>query len=108
MNQLIFWTTLTALIFVIVFLDYKYRLLRDISTAQIKPFSYARVQLAWWTLVILTSFITIILCSGKVPVFDKYILILLGITAGTTLTARLIDLSDDANAYARSVQIVEA
>ena len=107
MNQFIFWTVLAVLLFIIIYLDYKYQLLRDNSTAQIKPFSYARVQLAWWTLIILTSFTTIVLCTGKIPLFDKYILILLGISAGTTLTARLIDLSDDANAYARTVEIAQ-
>jgi hypothetical protein len=108
MNQLFFWIVLATLLFIIIYLDARYLLLRDNSTAQIKPFSYARVQLAWWTLIILTSLISIIISTGKIPAFDKNILILLGITAGVTLTARLIDLSDDANAYSKSVQIAQA
>ena len=108
MNQLIFWCSLLILLFLFIYLDLKYHLLRDDSTANIKPFSYSRIQLAWWTWIILSCFVSIILCSGKIPELDTNLLILLGISAGTTMAGRLIDLSDDANAYSRSVDISKA
>ncbi len=39
-----------------LWLNVKYSLLKDTSTATKKPYSYARVQLAWWTVIILELF----------------------------------------------------
>jgi hypothetical protein len=98
MNQLIFFLTLIVLLFLIIFLDKKYLLLRDISTSNKKPFSYSRVQLAWWTWIIVTAFITILFANGGViPILDSSTLILLGISAGTTSIASMIDVSDAAD-----------
>ncbi|NOU19998.1 MAG: hypothetical protein HOO91_20765 [Bacteroidales bacterium] len=95
MNQLIFFLTLIVLLLLIIYLDKKYKLLRDISTSEKKPFSYSRVQLAWWTWIIITAFITIIFANGgTIPVLSTSTLILLGISAGTTSIANIIDVSD--------------
>jgi hypothetical protein len=59
------------------------------------------VQLAWWTLVVLPSIISILLARNVMPTLDSSTLVLLGIAAGTTVTARLIDISDRASAGTR-------
>jgi len=98
MNQLIFFLTLIVLLLLIIYLDKKYKLLRDISTSEHRPYSYSRVQLAWWTLIIITSFITILFANGgTLPILDSSTLILLGISAGTTSIANIIDVSDVAD-----------
>lgn len=94
---LIFWISFVVLLVVMIFLDRKYQMLRDTSTATPKPYSYARVQLAWWTLVILSSLIAIVFAKGVLPTLDSSTLILLGISAGTTLIARVTDINDRAN-----------
>lgn len=98
MNQLIFFLTLIVLLLLIIYLDRKYKLLRDISTSEQRPYSYSRVQLAWWTWIIITSFITILFANGgTLPILDSSTLILLGISAGTTSIANIIDVSDVAD-----------
>ena len=96
-QQLIFWALFLALSGLIIFFDQKYKMLRDISTAGKKPFSFARVQLAWWTVIVLSAFIAILITKGIIPTFDSSTLILLGISAATTGTARIIDQSDLSN-----------
>ena len=71
-----------------------FNLLKDVSDAVKKPYSYSRVQLAYWTIIILSCFISIYLVTGQIPDFNNSSLILLGISAGTTVTASLIDVSD--------------
>lgn len=97
-NQvLLFWGFFILLAGSIIFLDQKYGMLRDTSIATKKPFSWARVQLAWWTVIILASFFTIMVAHGLIPTFDQSTLILLGISAATTGTARVIDQADQNN-----------
>jgi hypothetical protein len=96
-QQLIFWALFLALSGIIIFFDQKYGMLRDASAAVKKPFSFARVQLAWWTVIVLSSFITILITKGVIPTFDPSTLILLGISAATTGAARVIDQSDQSN-----------
>jgi hypothetical protein len=93
----------SSIIFIIVFillsilfgwLNAKYNLLKDNSTAIKKPYSYARVQLAWWSIIILSSFIAIFITKGNLPILDDSLIILLGISSATTATAALIDATD--------------
>jgi hypothetical protein len=73
--------------------------LRDNSTATKKPYSFSRVQIAWWTIIVLAAFISIIITTkGTVPTFDSSTLILLGISSGTLATASAIDAATKANA----------
>lgn len=98
MNPLvIFLIVFLALLFLIVIFNMKYDLLKDSSTAKRKPYSFSRVQFAWWLVIILSSFITIILFKGLIPTFNSSTLILLGISAATTATGRIIDMSDEKN-----------
>ena len=94
--SVIFSITFLVLLFAVFYFDIKYDMLKDISTANRKPYSFSRVQLAWWSVIILTSFITIIATKG-IPILDKSQLILLGISAVTTGSARIIDVSDQSN-----------
>jgi hypothetical protein len=70
-------------------------MLRDMTTVnKHQPYSWSRVQLAWWSVIILSCFITIIIVKGTAPTLDISTVILLGISAATTATAKAIDISD--------------
>lgn len=70
-------------------------MLRDTSKATAhQPYSWSRVQLAWWTIIVLASFISIIWLKGIAPALHSSTVILIGISAVTTATARMIDISD--------------
>ena len=97
MNYLIFWAVFIVLTVVIYIFDRRYGMLRDNSTAIPKPFSFARVQLAWWMVIIITSAISILISRGVMPTFDTSTLYLLGISSATTIGATLIDISDQTN-----------
>lgn len=92
-----FWIPFVFLLITIVFLDRKYGMLRDITQPDPKPYSWSRVQLAWWTLIILSAFIAVVWTKGQVPNLYYSTLVLLGISAITTAAARMIDVSDQAN-----------
>jgi hypothetical protein len=77
------------------YFDKRSCLLRDISKAKShQPYSWSRVQLAWWSSIILSCFITVFWSKGVPPTLDSSTIILLGISTGTTAMARTIDVSD--------------
>jgi len=94
---LIFIITVLIIVAIVLFLDRRFQLLRDISTATDKPYSLSRVQLAWWTIIIFSAATTILFKRGEFPTFDQSTLILLGISSATAATARMVDLSDQNN-----------
>jgi hypothetical protein len=98
MNYFIFWLVFALLLFIIIYSDKKYNLLRDTSTNAIKPYSFSRVQLVWWTLIVIASFISVFVLKHALPTFDASTLYLLGISTATTATATVIDLSDQKSA----------
>jgi len=90
-----FWIVFAVLFFSIIFFDLKYCMLRDVSKAPgHQPYSWSRVQLAWWTVIVLSSFISILWQKGIAPTLNSSTVILLGISAATTAAARVIDISD--------------
>jgi hypothetical protein len=89
-----FWIVFAILAFLILFFDRKYGMLRDISTLTPRPYSWSRVQLAWWTVIILSSFVAIFILNDTTPTLHQSTLILLSISVGTTAAARVIDVSD--------------
>jgi len=93
-EQIIYGTVFLILLIIFLYFDFKYDLLKDSSTAIKKPYSYSRVQLAWWTLIILSSFISIVIGKKNIPELDPSTLILIGISSATIATGRLIDVSD--------------
>ena len=78
-----------------VWLQKKYCILCDASTVTPKPYSYSRLQLMWWTVIILTSFVSIFFVTGRIPAFDFSTIALLGIGAATTTAARIVDVADE-------------
>lgn len=85
-----------------IWMQKRFCILCDASLIDPKPFSYARLQLLWWTFIVLISFISILAATGKIPEFDTSILLLLGIGALTTTSARIVDIADD-NKYKEAV-----
>lgn len=98
--QLIFWISFFVLFLSVVFLTVKYGMLRDMSVVGYKPYSWSRVQLAWWTVIILAAFIAIVFNYNEAPTLSTSTVILLGISAATTAVARTIDVSAQANVAA--------
>lgn len=85
----------------VAFLDIKFELLRDSCTSEKKPYSLSRVQLAWWMGFILCAFAAVIFNTSNsvltLPTFGEGILIVLGISAGTTTVATITDVSEQKN-----------
>lgn len=105
---IIYWIVLSSFLLLFAWLGIKFNLLRDKSTAIKKPFSYARVQLCWWTIIIISSFVSIFLSKGNLPILDSSLIVLLGISSATTATAALIDTSDQSNASLTLIQNQES
>ncbi|MDP3642915.1 MAG: hypothetical protein Q8S54_06950 [Bacteroidota bacterium] len=86
---------------IIAYLDMKFQLLRDTSSADKKPYSLSRVQLAWWMGFVLCAFVALVFDKNNpnfsIPTFSDGILIVLGISTGTTAAASLTDVSDQTN-----------
>jgi hypothetical protein len=62
------------------------------------PFSLARTQLAFWTVIIFSSFVYLLFKHDfSIPYLHHVNLILLGIALGTTVTGKIIDDSQKAN-----------
>lgn len=94
--QIYFFLSVLVLALLVIFFDRKYSMLRDVSVADHKPYSFARVQLAWWSVIVLAAFISIVASRG-IPSLDTSTLILLGISSATIASARIADLSDQSN-----------
>ncbi|RYZ84754.1 MAG: hypothetical protein EOP04_17405 [Proteobacteria bacterium] len=104
LSQLHFWIPFLLLGFAIVFCDRRWCMLRDLTQPSPHPYSWSRVQLGWWTVIILSSFIAIIwdgyVPAGstvrvyEAPTLNGAAVILLGISALTTVTARTLDASN--------------
>ncbi|MGZ3821782.1 MAG: hypothetical protein ACXVB6_14395, partial [Mucilaginibacter sp.] len=97
MSYFTFWAILIALAALVYFFDRKYFMLKDNGTVLPRPYSFARTQLAWWTIIVVASFVSIIIERGAAPTFDNSTLYLLGISSATTIGATLIDISDQTN-----------
>jgi hypothetical protein len=90
-----FWIVFAFLIVLVAWLDRRYCMLRDLTTVKThQPYSWSRVQLAWWSVIILSSFITVFFSKGVAPNLHMSTVILLGISSATTVTAMAIDVSD--------------
>lgn len=70
---------------------------------QPKPaYSLGRTQLAFWTVIVVSSFVYLLITQSvypdiEVPVLDTVNLTLIGIAAGTTLVSKAIDISQNNN-----------
>lgn len=68
--------------------------LRDDSNAAVKPYSLARVQLWWWTVIILGCYILVYGYSDSFWPLNDTCALLLGISATTATAGRIIDNRD--------------
>lgn len=95
-----FWLPFVLLTAILFIFDRRFGTLRDLSSTNPVPYSWARVQLAWWTVIILSSVIAIVWKDvqteppGNLPSLHYSTLVLLGISAATITVARSIDVSD--------------
>jgi len=74
-----------------IYLSFTSEILKDQCDCDDKPYSFARAQLMWWTLIILSCFSIHYGLTSNVPVLSSSCLVLLGISLGTTTAARMID-----------------
>jgi len=72
--------------------------LRDESSNAKKPFSLSRVQLWWWTLIVLGTAFALYGIHGRFWPFNATCLVLLGLSATTTAAGRIIDERQDREA----------
>jgi hypothetical protein len=113
----LYWIAIAInLVFLVISfrLAVKTNLIKDDSIQPVKPFSFGKSQLFFWTIIILSIFIWCAVFNHAVPILNSLCLGLLGISAGTTAAGALIDNSDkntpnllrhqDANAYKSFIQ----
>lgn len=93
----VFWLLFAALLATIGYCNQKFCMLKDLSKAEKQPYSWSRVQLAWWTVIVLSAFTTIMIDRGDAPQLRLSTVILLGISAATIATARSIDAAEDSD-----------
>lgn len=91
--DLIYAIALTAMCLSVIFLSVKFGMLKEVSDPSNPkpPYSWSRVQLAWWTVIVLSSFIAILFVFDQAPTLSTSTVVLLGISAATTATARVIE-----------------
>jgi hypothetical protein len=95
MSDTIFIYVLPILIILIgIYLSFWTEILKDTSNNDNKPYSLARSQLMWWTIIISTSFSAFYGYHNTLPEITNSILILLSISLATTTASRIIDNSD--------------
>jgi len=76
-----------------LYLSISTKLLRNNSSNPKAKYSFSRVQLMWWTIIISCSYIILFAKTGEYNLFNNSALILLGIGVATSATASLIDTS---------------
>lgn len=84
---------IAALLGILVWLSIKSSLLRDGGSLapERRPYSLARTQFAIWLLLISSAYIFLWISTGELPVLTNSSLILLGISGGTSVVAKMID-----------------
>lgn len=82
-------------------------ILRDPSSATVRPFSFARVQLLWWVLIIAFCFLYRYGLTFALPGITDTCLALLGIGVGTTGAAQILDTRQRRIAEAHGVRVMQ-
>ena len=82
-------------------------MLKDVGLGTPRPYSYARVQLTWWTLIVLSSVVSIYIVTGQFPDLWPSTLYLLGISSATTATGTVIDLNDKSRYGSADANLVQ-
>ena len=76
-----------------IYLSISTKLLRNSSSNPKTKYSFSRVQLMWWTIIISCSYIILFAKIGDYNLFNHSALVLLGIGVATSAGAGLIDTS---------------
>lgn len=87
-----------AVIALFLWLGASTSLLRDVGTktdvpAAQRTFSLARTQMAWWTLIVVASYVFEWIATGTQPVVTSQALILMGMYSALGVTSRGVDLT---------------
>jgi len=71
--------------------------IREVSDEPLnkRPYSLGRIQMAFWFFIVLGSFTFVWLVTGATPPVSNSALALIGISAGTALGARVVDVQKD-------------
>ncbi|HVG35086.1 MAG TPA: hypothetical protein VM911_18605 [Pyrinomonadaceae bacterium] len=93
-----FWSCfllVAAVLLSILYLGHRTTLLRTSGPKRtdnkLYPYSLGRVQMAFWFVLVVTSFLLIWLITGEYSTISSSALVLIGIGAGTALGATLVD-----------------
>lgn len=87
------FVSILIILVILILLAKKSNIIRDQSTQPVKPFSLARSQLAFWSVLIIFSFMFIWAVTGNLPAVSGTTLTLLAISIATTTGAKVIDYS---------------
>lgn len=84
---------IALLLALLIWLSVSSNLLRDTTgTSTIRPpYSLARTQFTFWLMLISSAYIFLWISTGEMPVLTSSTLILLGISGGTSVIAKIID-----------------
>jgi hypothetical protein len=91
LRHVVGWGGIGAIVLSGVWLFLNPTALRDTSAQSPRPYSLSRVQLAWWTLIVLGAFFGVFEWKGQFWALNSTCLALLGIGAGTSVAGRIID-----------------
>ncbi|MEQ8470684.1 MAG: hypothetical protein RIC35_05840 [Marinoscillum sp.] len=92
--QVLSWFAVGSLAVFLVWVGFWKGALKDISNANTKPYSFSRSQLWWWTLIVLTSWVYILISSSDYGL-NTTALALLGISGATLAAGYAIDKKDE-------------
>ncbi|KAB2880913.1 hypothetical protein F9K33_02840 [bacterium] len=98
-NPILWWSAIGFSILILTsswFLVKRTNIIKDMSSAKIRPYSFSRVQLLWWTLIVFITYIFIYAHIEEFNLLNYSVLILLGISTSTTAFARLVDANEGA------------
>lgn len=101
LRHIVGWGGIGALALSGVWLYLNPTALRDESAQSPRPYSLSRVQLAWWTLIVLGAFFGVYAWKGEFWALNTTCLALLGIGAGTSVAGRIVDTQQQQAALVR-------
>ncbi len=101
-NNYQLWSFIAVCVFTVtaITLSYTTNILKDVSLVKNKPYSYSRVQMMFWLVIIVDAYMLAYGWHEDIVALNSSCLVLLGISAGTAAAGRVIDnsRSDDDNA----------
>jgi hypothetical protein len=105
-----FWSCLVLLLILLlstIYLGRRTPLLRSSSARRddnkLYPYSLGRTQMAFWFILVVSSFLLIWLITGEYGTITSSTLVLIGIGAGTALGATLVDNSKSSTAASQTI-----